>query len=1041
MCTIVAVALRVAAAVAVWGMIASCVPAADGASAMGSVLLAWDANPEPDIAGYRVYYGEAAGIYPNSTDVGNVTTAKISGLEVGRRHCFVVVAYNASGLESLPSEEVSVVLSDEIVWNLDLVADPAVGGEVQGGGIYPDGAVVEVSALANEGWRFVEWVGDTGIVEEWNRSVAMQSLPIGGNTQLRAVFVRMHQLDLDTIDARMGTVEGGGVYDAGSKVKIKATPQPGFVFAGWEGIELSENTPTVTVTLDQAYALRATFRDIQSPTITGIPGALSKPADAGSTFARVEWSAPSATDNLEVSTFTSSHSPGAVLPLGTTTVTYTATDAVGNSTTASFEVTVTDTEAPQFSGVPSGTLVAIDGNSEATVAVSWLEPTVTDNDAVTAVTSSHRPGDLFAAGSTEVTYTATDASGNQAAARFSITVIDTRLSATVFVDEGDVGNQALALSFDPPLPNKAMISCVTADGTATSGLDYAEVDEEIEVPAGTTRIPVPVTILEDVNLEGDEDFTLLISAQLERAGEGALVLERSATITIRDRDRRLEVVTNDARMGTVEGGGIYDAGSKVKIKATPQPGFVFAGWEGIELSENTPTVTVTLEQAYALRARFRDVQSPTITGIPGALSKPADAGSTSARVEWSAPVATDNFEVTTLTSSHSPGAVLPLGTTTVTYTATDAAGNSTTASFEVTVTDTEAPKFVGVPADILAVINTTTADPGLRTGRGVPVSWTEPTAVDNDRVDSLVTSHRSGERFPPGGTKVTSTATDASGNEAIAMFTVTVLDLSWNDVPGGTTVNEGDASAVVHMAFNLPVPDGVTLSCETVDGSAVAGRDFVANNESFDVPKGTTAFGIPVTILEDDSIEGDETFAIRIVVTVDPRNEGRGVQMNRTVPITIRDGGTGYDAWAQVYGLNASSARSDADADINADGFSNLFHYLQGISPHAFIPAEHPGLQPDLDVHGLENRPTFYFSLPATLPGRIKVNVQVSDNGAQWFTVASRGEGTAWEVARSHLLLESESVGGRRKISVAPSSELTEVRIQLYRLNLAVQQD
>ncbi|MCB1100254.1 MAG: HYR domain-containing protein, partial [Verrucomicrobiae bacterium] len=658
-----------------------------------------------------------------------------------------------------------------------------------------------------------------------------------------------------------------------------------------------------------------------------------------------------------------------------------------------------------------------------------------------AVTTTHRSGDLFAAGITEVRYTATDPSGNEATAKFSVTVVDARLSAaTVVVAEGDVANQALLLSFNPPLPNQAIISCVTADGTATSGVDYVEIDEEIEVPAGTTSIPVPVTILEDVNLEGDEHFTLRVSAQIDRAGEGTLVLERSATITIRDRDRRLEVVTDDARMGTVEGGGVYDVGSKIVIKATPQPGFVFAGWVGIELAENTPTVTVAVDQAYALRATFRDVQSPTIIGIPGALSKPADAGSTFARVEWSAPAATDNLEVTTLTSSHSPGEVLPLGTTTVTYTATDAAGNSTTASFEVTVTDTEAPKFSGAPADILAVINATTADPGLRTGRGVPVSWTEPTAVDNDRVDSLVASHRSGERFPPGVTKVTSTATDASGNEAVATFTVTVLDLSWNDVPAGTTVNEGDASAAVHMAFNLPVPDGVTLSCETVDGSAVAGRDFVANNESFDVPKGTTAFGIPVTILEDDAIEGDETFAIRIVVTIDPRNERPSVQMNRTVPITIRDGGTGYDAWAQVNGLKASSARTDANADINGDGFSNLFHYLQGISPHASIPMEHPGLRPDIDIRGLDNQPTFRFSLPATLPDRIKASVQASNNGTEWFTVASRDKGSAWAVARSHLLEESE-IHGCKQVRVAPSSGDNESRTQLYRLSLAVQQD
>jgi hypothetical protein len=101
---------------------------------------------------------------------------------------------------------------------------------------------------------------------------------------------------------------------------------------------------------------------------------------------------------------------------------------------------------------------------------------------------------------------------------------------------------------------------------------------------------------------------------------------------------------------------------------------------------------------------------------------------------------------------------------------------------------------------------------------------------------------------------------------------------------------------------------------------------------------------------------------------------------------------------------------------------------------------EHPGLRPDIDIRGLDNQPTFRFSLPATLPDRIKVNVQVSDNGTEWFTVASRDKGNAWAVARSHLLEESE-IHGRKQVRVAPSSGDNESRIQLYRLSLAVQRD
>ena len=39
------------------------------------VTLAWDANTESDLAGYRVHYGTASGSYTTSVDVHKVTTS------------------------------------------------------------------------------------------------------------------------------------------------------------------------------------------------------------------------------------------------------------------------------------------------------------------------------------------------------------------------------------------------------------------------------------------------------------------------------------------------------------------------------------------------------------------------------------------------------------------------------------------------------------------------------------------------------------------------------------------------------------------------------------------------------------------------------------------------------------------------------------------------------------------------------------------------------------------------------------------------------
>ena len=54
---------------------------------------------------------------------------------------------------------------------------------------------------------------------------------------------------------------------------------------------------------------------------------------------------------------------------------------------------------------------------------TWVEPTATDNSGVPpTVTQTHRPGDSFPVGMTQVTYTFTDMAGNEAICVFSVTI-------------------------------------------------------------------------------------------------------------------------------------------------------------------------------------------------------------------------------------------------------------------------------------------------------------------------------------------------------------------------------------------------------------------------------------------------------------------------------------------------------------------------------------------------------------------------------------------------------------------------------------------
>ena len=77
---------------------------ADPNATITYLTLVWDRNPEPDIAGYKVYYGRVSGDYTQLVTVTN-PRAKI-GVSGSRTTYFAVTAYNTNGVESDLSEEV-----------------------------------------------------------------------------------------------------------------------------------------------------------------------------------------------------------------------------------------------------------------------------------------------------------------------------------------------------------------------------------------------------------------------------------------------------------------------------------------------------------------------------------------------------------------------------------------------------------------------------------------------------------------------------------------------------------------------------------------------------------------------------------------------------------------------------------------------------------------------------------------------------------------------------------------------------------------------
>ena len=89
------------------GLVAFLLSSLTPVSSANSVTLAWNPNPEPNIAGYRLHIGTSSRIYPVTLEVGNTTTATVSNLTPGSSYFFVVTAYNHAALESLLSNEMT----------------------------------------------------------------------------------------------------------------------------------------------------------------------------------------------------------------------------------------------------------------------------------------------------------------------------------------------------------------------------------------------------------------------------------------------------------------------------------------------------------------------------------------------------------------------------------------------------------------------------------------------------------------------------------------------------------------------------------------------------------------------------------------------------------------------------------------------------------------------------------------------------------------------------------------------------------------------
>jgi len=208
------------------------------------------------------------------------------------------------------------------------------------------------------------------------------------------------------------------------------------------------------------------------------------------------------------------------------------------------------------------------------------------------------------------------------------------------------------------------------------------------------------------------------------------------------------------------GAGVVDEGtSTIAGTATFARGGTFTGT--LTLTDITGN-TVSKQFTYTVTGAASDSTPPVIT-TPGNLIVEATSPA-GASVSFNVTATDDKDGPVSVRTSAASGSTFALGTTTVTATARDAAGNAATATFTVTVVDTIAP-VISVPANL--VLEATSASGAIAT---FAASATDATGA------TITYSKASGSTFALGTTTVTVTAKDAVGNQSTATFSVTVRD-------------------------------------------------------------------------------------------------------------------------------------------------------------------------------------------------------------------------------------------------------------------------
>ena len=564
-----------------------------------------------------------------------------------------------------------------------------------------------------------------------------------------------------------------------------------------------------------------TVEDNEDPTVT-CPADITQTADNGSCGAMVTIPLPTANDNCSIDSvlnnFNGLADASDVYPVGNTAVIYVATDGSGNTMDCTFNVTITDDEAPMVVCPADITVMAEPG--VCTAFVSAPLPGTSDNCTIMTVindaTGVADASAVYNEGMTVVTYFVIDESFNVSTCSFNITVTDDEAPTITcpnnIFQTADAGVCGAMVSVNAAIVNDncSIASVVndytgTADGSATYPVGMTFVNYTVMDNSGNSAM---CTMLVDIT---DNEAPVVTCAADMIVGSdpgmcGAFVSVMAPTV---DDNCGVVTVMNDYT-GTADASATYPVGTSV------------VNWTVVDAEGNTTMC--------AQNITVNDVEAPMLT-CPADVMAIADPGVCITNVTVGLPTETDNCGTFLLFNDYNgtgdASDVYSSGINTVTFTAMDVAGNMSTCTVDVTVVDDQLP-VISCPADI-----TVSADPGI-----CAASVTVPLLItsDNCGIGGIINNYNGGadasDVYFGGTTVVEFTVFDLGNNISTCSVNVTVTDdeAPVFTCPSDITMTADPGTCDVFVSVGVPT---VTDNCSitsfmndytgTADASAVYG--------------------------------------------------------------------------------------------------------------------------------------------------------------------------------------------------------------------------